>query len=124
MTWTETLLEDETEREQALREFTLRTIRRGSDPINHWILREADRQRSIAVDELEAELGLSKSSVSERVNDLVQVGLLERNVDSDAVQPTVLTSGFLGIVDEITDRFADRFVDEFEPRTMTDEGRR
>lgn len=120
MTWVQTLLEDESEREQAVREFTLRAFRRGSDPINHWILRKADREHSVPVAELGDELGLAKSTVSERVNDLVQVGLLERDLEGDTVQPTVLTVGFLGMVDDVSDRFAEKLVDGLESHPSAD----
>lgn len=123
MTWIQTLVENEGEREKAVREFTLRAFRRGSEPINHWILRTAEANNAVSVDELEAELGISKPAVSERVNDLVQVGLLERNVDGDRVQSTVLTAGFVGMVDEVTDLFGGKIVDEFEshPRGSNDD---
>lgn len=111
MTWADQLLEDEGEREQAAREFTLRAIRRGADPINHWIVRTAYTESSVTLEELEGELGITRATLSERVNDLVQVGLLERSVEGDAVQPTVLTAGFLGVVDDVTDRFAEKIAD-------------
>ena len=114
MTWIDTLLEDEGTREQAAREFTLRALRRGSDPLNHWIIRMAHEERSIAVTELEQQAGVTKSTLSERVNDLVQVGLLERNLEGDMVQPTVLTAGFLGVVDDVADRFAEKIVEGFD----------
>ena len=84
MTWAERLLEDEGEREQAAREFTLRAIRRGADPINHWIVRTAYTESSVTLEELEGDLGITRATLSERVNDLVQVGLLERSVEGDA----------------------------------------
>ena len=114
MTWIDTLLEDESTREQAAREFTLRALRRGSDPLNHWIIRMAHEEQSIAVAELEQQAGVTKSTVSERVNDLVQVGLLERNLEGDMVQPTVLTAGFIGVVDDVADRFAQKIAEGFD----------
>lgn len=116
MTYAETLREDEAEREQAAREFTLRALRRGADHVNHWILQQAYEQQSVAVEALEADLGLTKATVSERVNDLVQVGLLERNLEGDRVQPTVLTAGFLGVVDDVTTQFAEKLAEGFEER--------
>lgn len=114
MTWIDTLIEDDDQREQAAREFTLRTFRRGSDPLNHWIIRMAHEEQSVAVAELEDQVGVTKSTLSERVNDLVQVGLLERNLEGDVIQPTVLTAGFLGVVDDVTDRFADKIEEGFD----------
>jgi len=107
MTWSEQLTEDEQLRDDAVREFTLRVFRRGADPINHWILRTVTTNGSATIETLEPEVGLTKASLSERVNDLVQVGLLSRTIDGDGVQPTVLTEGFLGVVEDVTDRVSD-----------------
>jgi len=114
MTWRETLLDDEDVREEAAREFVLRALHRGSDPLNHWIVRVAHEERSVAVAELEGQVGVTRSTLSERVNDLVQVGLLERNLEGDVVQPTVLAAGFLGVVDDVTERFAAKIVEGFD----------
>ena len=114
MTWIETMLDDEDQREQAAREFTLRAMRRGSDPLNHWIVRMAHEERSVALSELEGQVGVTRSTLSERVNDLVQVGLLERNLEGDVVRPTVLSAGFLGVVDDVTERFAAKIAGGFD----------
>lgn len=114
MSYADTLVADEDERAKATREFTLRAIREGSDPINHWIIRMARDRRTVPVDDLEEEVGISKAALSERVNDLVQVGLVERTVEGDAVQPTVLAEGFLGIVDDVSEAFGKKLADDLE----------
>ncbi len=112
MTWTAKLVEDETVREEAVREFTLRVIRRGADPINYWLLQTVHADGPLTIDDLAADIGLTKATLSERVNDLVQVGLLSRSLDGDGIQATVLTEGYLGVVEDLTGRVSEAITEE------------
>jgi len=48
--------------------------------------------------------GLARLVLSERVSDLVQVGLAGRDLEKDAALATAATRGFLDLVDELRQR--------------------
>ncbi len=86
------------------RELVLRAFRVGADAVNFEILTRLHDEEAVAVSDLARTTGLPHFTLSERVNDLVQVGLAVRVLEQDAVRGTALTRGFLGLVGGIERR--------------------
>ena len=88
------------------RELVLRAFRVGADAVNFEILTRLREEEGVTLSDLTRATGLPQFTVSERVNDLVQVGLAVRVLEQDAARATALTRGFLGIVGGIERRLA------------------
>jgi len=65
---------------------TLRTLRLAADTHNYAILSHLAKHDTSPVAELQELLSLDRMTLSERLNDLVQVGLVVREIDTDHVQ--------------------------------------
>lgn len=102
--WLEGLVKEDAALASVGRELVLRAFRAGADPINYEMLTHLPDQEGVALSHLARVMGLPPFTVSERVNDLVQVGLAVRVLEQDAVRATSLTGGFLGMVGEIEGR--------------------
>jgi DNA-binding MarR family transcriptional regulator len=72
--------------ESAAREMTLRALRTAADPANFGLLDYLQERPSCPVAELERAAGLDRITLNERINDLIQIGLLSREIDTDVVQ--------------------------------------
>ncbi|MHB1987780.1 MAG: hypothetical protein ACYCSF_07330 [Acidimicrobiales bacterium] len=83
------------------RDFVLRTLRVLGDAVSFELLACCRRTpRSTAY--LAGAMALPLSAVWERVNDLIQVGLLERSLESDSVAMAPAGHTVLEIVDALT----------------------
>jgi hypothetical protein len=82
------------------RDLVLRALAMVADPIDHRILcRLADGDTSLV--ELAALVELPRIAVWERVNDLVQVGLVGHALDADQAGLSPAGSGLVALVDEV-----------------------
>lgn len=89
---------DEGNEQATLRDMILRALSRAVDPVNFSLMEElADSDRTVA--RLAEALVLPRSAVSERVNDLLQVGLVHRTHTGDGV---VLSEGGRAIVELVS----------------------
>ncbi len=86
---------------EAAREMTLRTFRMAADPTNFAVLAFLSTRTAAPIAELEKASGLGRLALSERINDLVQVGLIERNIDTDHVQGTAACAALVRLIDGI-----------------------
>jgi len=102
--WLEGLVRDAGALSGVGRELVLRAFRVGADAVNFEILTRLHDEEAVALSDLAQATGLPHFTVSERVNDLVQVGLAVRVLEQDAVRATALTRGFLGLVGGIEGR--------------------
>ena len=96
------LLQGEGELAEAAREMTLRAFRIAADPANFAILAFLSARSTAPVAELEKASGLGRLALSERINDLVQVGLAGRNIDTDQVQGTAAGAALVGLIDNLS----------------------
>ncbi len=85
----------------AATDMTLRALRAAADPINFSILTFLSTQPSVPFAELEKAVGLGRLALTERVNDLVQVGLAGRNIDTDQVQGAAGGAALVGLINSI-----------------------
>src|SRR3990172_2032961 len=83
---------------EAAADMTLRPLRAAADPANFAILSFLSSHTSAPMAELEKATGLGRLALNERVNDLVQVGLAGRNIDTDHVQGTAASVALVGLI--------------------------
>ena len=102
--WLRTLLEDPGVLDEVATEATLRALRAGAEAVNFRILTRLADGGTVPLAELAESTGLARLVLSERVSDLVQVGLAGRDLEKDAALATAATRGFLDLVDELRQR--------------------
>ena len=114
------------ELKSAATDMTLRALRAAADPTNFAILTFLSAQTSAPMADLEKSIGLGRLALNERVNDLVQVGLAGRNIDTDQVQATAAGSALVGLIDSIGEAAAKKLAEQLQtpkvkPQTADDE---
>jgi DNA-binding HxlR family transcriptional regulator len=80
---------------------TLRVLHTVSDPMNFTILRLLAAAASQPIPALMAEAGVGRLVLAERLNDLVQVGLVTRLIDTDQAQITAAGASMVHLVNQI-----------------------
>lgn len=101
---------DAVELPDAATELTLRALRTGADPINFAILKTLAVEDSQPLAHLIEKVGLRRLTLSERLNDLVQVGLATRLIDTDHAQITPAGAGAVrlveGLIAEVVEQYS------------------
>lgn len=69
---------------------------------------------SVGVPELMAATGLGRVAVSERVNDMMQVGLATREMIDDQVRSTPLAAGLCALVRRLAEQSGQQLSEQFE----------
>jgi hypothetical protein len=95
----------------AATEMTLRAVRVAADPTNFAILSFLSRRASAPMAELEQASRLGRLALTERVNDLVQVGLSGRNIDTDQVQGTAAGAALVEWINGISEQTAKKLAE-------------
>lgn len=88
---------------------TLRVMYTASDRLNLSILQSLATADSMSIPSLMAEVGLGRLVLSERLNDLVQVGLATRMIDTDHAQITAAGAGMVELVNQISNQIRESF---------------
>jgi hypothetical protein len=109
--------QDESALRDAATDMTLRALRAAADPVNFLILKFLSAHTSAPIVELEKATGLGRLALTERVNDLVQVGLAGRNIDTDHVQGTAGGAALVGLITSIGEATAKRLAEALQPTT-------
>jgi hypothetical protein len=109
--------QDEAALREAATDMTLRALRAAADPTNFAILKFLSAHTSAPIAELERAAGLGRLALSERVNDLVQVGLAGRNIDTDHVQITAGGAALVRLISDIGAATAQRLAEALQPLT-------
>ncbi|HLF02218.1 MAG TPA: hypothetical protein VI547_09605 [Anaerolineales bacterium] len=91
---------------EAATDMTLRALRAAADPTNFAILKFLSAHTSTPIAELETAISGGRLALVERVNDLVQVGLAGRNIDTDQVQGTAAGAALVGLIESISEAAA------------------
>ena len=102
---------------EAATDMTLRALRAAADPTNFALLAFLSAHTSAPIAELEAATGFGRLALAERVNDLVQVGLAGRNIDTDHVQGTAAGAALVGLIHNIGEATAKRLAEVLQPVT-------
>jgi DNA-binding HxlR family transcriptional regulator len=88
---------------------TLRVLHTTSDPLNFTILQSLATADSLPIPSLMSKVGVGRLILSERLNDLVQVGLVTRLIDTDHAQITAAGAGIVDLVNQISTQIRDAF---------------
>lgn len=89
----------------------LRALRCAGDPVNYRILEQLDVLDAVTSADLMPATGLGRVELSERLNDLAQVGLISRDMIDDQVRGTSLAVGVRALVERITVHAGGRLLD-------------
>ena len=98
-------------------DMTLRALRGAADPTNFAILAFLSRHTTAPMAELEGAAGLGRLALAERVNDLVQVGLAARNIDTDQVQGTAAGAALVGLINSMSEAAAKTLAESLQTVT-------
>jgi hypothetical protein len=109
--------QDESALRDAATDITLRTLRVAADPVNFTILAFLSARASAPMAELENAAGLGRLALAERVNDLVQVGLAGRNIDTDHTQITAGGAALVGLIESLGAATAKKLEEALKPVT-------
>jgi len=94
------------ELKSAATEMTLRALRVTSDPTNFTLLTFLATHESASTADLEKSVSVGRLALIERVNDLIQVGLAARNIDTDQTQLTAAGAAVVELINSIADATA------------------
>lgn len=86
------------------RDLVLRVFQVGLNEPNYRILLRLRGSDPVPLSELAALLGVSRIGLVERINDLMQVGLVSRVLETDSVQSARVADGLLALVDYVASR--------------------
>ena len=98
------------ELDTAASELALRGLRTAADTTNYSILRNLAAADSASLGQLMQSTGLGRLVLSERLNDLVQVGLATRLIDTDHAQITSAGAGVVNMIDDLTSRVTEQYL--------------
>jgi hypothetical protein len=90
----------------AATELTLRALRASADPTNFAILKALADDDSRSLAQLIDATGLGRLSLSERLNDLVQVGLALRLIEIDHAQITAAGASLVRLIEAVSTEVA------------------
>jgi len=94
----------------AAQEMLLRTLGSLSDPINFRLLKLLDPHSAASLPDLMDATGLERVAVSERLNDMVQTGLVSRELIDDQIRCTDLATGLVTWVEGLAQRSGERLL--------------
>ena len=100
----------ETELHGAATELSLRALRTVADPANFAVLQALAGDESQPLSHLIDSTGLGRLALSERLNDLVQVGLATRLIDTDHAQITQAGASLIGLIDALITEVAVQYL--------------
>ncbi|MDH5506054.1 MAG: hypothetical protein OEZ02_02405 [Anaerolineae bacterium] len=85
----------------AAQELSLRALRTAADPANFAVLQALAASSSQPIQQLVAATGIGRLALSEKLNDLVQVGFASRMIDTDHAQITAAGAQMAALVEGI-----------------------
>ena len=103
--------------QDAALDMTLRALRLAADPTNFSILTYLASRSTATMADLEKASGLGRLSLNERLNDLIQVGLAGRNIDTDQAQLTGGGAALVELIESISEATAKKLAEGLKPIT-------
>ncbi len=103
--------------QDAALDMTLRALRVAADPTNFSILVYLATGATATLIDLEKASGLGRLSLNERLNDLIQVGLAGRNIDTDQTQLTAGGAALVTLIESIGAATAEKLAEAMKPVT-------
>ncbi len=108
-------LQDPARQEDLAREFVLRVFRVGADAAHYRLLRRLRQSDPVPLAELARLEGTGRLAMTERLNEMVQAGLVTRILETDSARPTRLAEGLMDVIEDIAARVAGK-IGERAPR--------
>lgn len=98
-----------TELPGAAADLALRALRTAADPTNYALLRVLGESGACPISRVIEQTGQGRLMLSERLNDLVQVGLATRMIDTDSVQITEAGAALVRWINELAAAIVDTY---------------
>lgn len=102
---------------EAATDMTLRALRLAADPTNFVVLTFLVTHTTAPLSILEQATGLGQLPLTERLNDLTQVGLAGRNIDTDQVQISAGGAALVGLIHSVSEATAKKLVEVLQSVT-------
>jgi DNA-binding HxlR family transcriptional regulator len=93
---------------------TLRAMSTVSDSVNFSLLSLLASTESFSMRDLIQKSGIARLMLSERLNDLVQVGLAARLIDTDHVQITAAGADMAALINELAGNVSQNYRDKMQ----------
>ncbi|MGE5263417.1 MAG: hypothetical protein ACM3S0_08560 [Acidobacteriota bacterium] len=106
--WVEGFQQDEAQIQATARDWVLRAVRLGSDPLNYRILQVLQDPAGVSIAQLMQATNLTRVDLTERIKDLAQVGFVAQALDMDSVQGTRAAEGMIAWIESLQARIAER----------------
>lgn len=106
-TWRANFVTDELP--DAATELALRTLRTVGDPTNFVILKTLATDETHAIDALIKTTRLGRLVLSERLNDLVQIGLASRLIDTNHAQITAAGANMVVLIEALATKVTEQY---------------
>lgn len=100
---------EQAELSEAAIELSLRTLRTATDPNNFALLQLLASDDSHSLNQLIEKSGFGRLILSEQLNDLVQVGLATRLIDTDHAQITTAGASLVSLVETLSSELVTRY---------------
>lgn len=97
------------ELDQAATDMSLRALQASTKPKNYAILKKLSMQPSFSMKELTDTLKQDRLGMSERLNDLIQVGLVTREIDTDQAQITPSGTDMVRMISDLSSQAASQY---------------
>jgi len=104
--WLQSLAENHDEVRAIAGDLVLRALRVALEPTNFAILLKLREQPAVSLPDLVQATQLNRLSLSERVNDLIQVGLAVKDVQTGQVQGTKAAEALVDFVQQVRDKLS------------------
>lgn len=110
-------LQGESQLKEAATDMTLRALRLVADPANFAVLTLLETHTTAPMSVLEQATGLGRLPLTERLNDLTQVGLAGRSIDTDQVQISAGGAALVGLINSVSEATAKKLAEVLQPMT-------
>lgn len=106
--------------EAAALQMTLRALRAAADPQNFALLEMLASRPAYAMRDLQQDVALDRLTLNERLNDMIQVGFVLREIDTDHVQITGAGNALVELFRSIQSETAQSLTEALAPVTRLD----
>ncbi len=105
--WLQTLAENPDEIKEVALDMVLRAFRTALESPNHLIMAHLHEHSSASFQELMELSKLNRLSLSERINDLIQVGLVSKDLQTGQVQITAAGEALVTLIKQFQETLAE-----------------
>jgi DNA-binding HxlR family transcriptional regulator len=95
---------------EAAAAMTLRALQTAADPANFAILKALSAGESSKIGDLMEETGYGRLPLTERLNDLVQVGMASRLIDTDHAQITAAGAAMSALIEQLVGQVMEQYL--------------